>query len=449
MMRKRRIAAAALAMGTVAALLAGCASGGSGSSGGVTTVNMVLWPGPEGDAMQKVVDAWNADQGVKDKVKVKMVLLSRDDTFSRETTEISARSSSEDIYFVASYNVNYYQAGLDPIDDVGITDSDYFTPVVEGLKIGGKQYALPLDVSNHFLYYRKDLIDRLLSDDAQRAAYRQVSQKVLGEARDPKDPADWDVDDYLAMAAYFSKSANPGSPTTYGTALQLKTSVFNITLWDDLLWGLGGGWTTKSGKADLTSPQAKKAMDVYRTIYENKWTSPDAAQAEYAETNSALESGDVAFAMQWSSAYSELTDPTKAPKVAHTIAVAPEPGDPHSTHVHALAVALNKYSKNKDAAKTWLKYLATPEAMTAYAKAGGIPSMPKVLADNVDVNAAFTPIADQVGKYGYTPPLFTGTFDAMTQLTEALNPGWVGISPVDEVLGDANTKLQSQLDKRK
>ena len=31
----------------------------------VTTVNMVLWPGPEGDAMQKVVDAWNKDQGAK------------------------------------------------------------------------------------------------------------------------------------------------------------------------------------------------------------------------------------------------------------------------------------------------------------------------------------------------------------------------------------------------
>ena len=28
-----------------------------------TTVKMVLWPGPEGDAMQKVVDAYNASQG--------------------------------------------------------------------------------------------------------------------------------------------------------------------------------------------------------------------------------------------------------------------------------------------------------------------------------------------------------------------------------------------------
>jgi multiple sugar transport system substrate-binding protein len=96
-----------------------------------------------------------------------------------------------------------------------------------------------------------------------------------------------------------------------------------------------------------------------------------------------------------------------------------------------------------------MKYLATREGMDAYAKAGGIPSMPKVLSDNASLNAAFAPITEDVGKYGYSPPLFAGTFDAMTQMIEALNPGWVGISSIDDALADANQKLQAQLDKRK
>ena len=75
--------------------------------------------------------------------------------------------------------------------------------------------------------------------------------------------------------------------------------------------------------------------------------------------------------------------------------------------------------------------------------------MPKVLSDNLSLNAAYGPISEDVGKYGYSPPLFAGTFDAMTQMIEALNPGWVGITPVDDALADANQKLQSQLDKRK
>jgi len=52
-----------------------------------------------------------------------MILLSRDDTFARETTEIATQSSSVDIYFVASYNVNFYQQGLDPIDNLGINEA--------------------------------------------------------------------------------------------------------------------------------------------------------------------------------------------------------------------------------------------------------------------------------------------------------------------------------------
>jgi hypothetical protein len=37
----------------------------------------------------------------------------------------------------------------------------------------------------------------------------------------------------------------------------------------------------------------------------------------------------------------------------------------------------------------------------------------------------------------------------MTQMIKALNPGWVGITPIDDALADANQKLQAQLDKMK
>lgn len=447
-MRSTRIRALSVFGGIAvssALLLSACAPSG-GDADGVTTVQMVLWPGPEGDAMQKVVDDYNANQGKKDGIDVEMVLLSRDDTFARETTEIGSQSSALDIYFVATYNVGFFSGGLDPLTNVTVNDDDYFETAISGLSIDDQLYALPLDISNHFLYYRTDLIDQLLSDDAWKQEYRDIAEKVIGEARDPKAPEDWDIDDYHAAAAFFSQSANPDSPTQYGTALQLKTSPFNVTFWDDLLWGVGGNWA--DGKtADLDSPEAKKVNDVYSDIYANGYTSPDSAQGEFAETNAALQSGNAAFALQWSAAYAELTDPERSPDIADKIAVAPIPGDPHSTHAHALAVALNKYSTHKEAAETWLSYLATPEAMTKYAEAGGIPSMPDVLAQNVDKNASFALIADQVAKYGYAPPIFEGTFQAMTGIVEDLNPAWVGIESSDSALKKANSTLQELLDK--
>ncbi len=413
-------------------------AGSAGSGGG--TVKMVLWPGPEGDAMGKVVEAYNAGPGKSAGIDVKMTLLSRQDTFSKEATLMAAKSADQDIYFVASYNVGQFSASLEPL--TGIDAANYFPVAVDGLKYQNQQFALPLDVSNHFLLYRKDLIDKLLADPAAKAAYQTIALKAIGEKRDPKPADEWDWMDYKAASAYFSKSANPASPTTYGTILPAKNLLYNTMLWDDVLWGMGGSWL-KDGKANLATPEAEKAVKLYADIYTNGWTSKDSAQAEFPETQAALKSGNVAFAVQWSAGFAELNDKTKSPDVAGKIAIATVPG--HKTHVHALAVALNKYSTNKDAAKKFLTYLATPEAMTAYAKNGGIPAMPKVLAENTSINPAFAKIAESIDKYGYSVPVFPKTFQAYSKLAETLSGAWVGQVDAKTATQNANAALQALL----
>jgi multiple sugar transport system substrate-binding protein len=452
-MRLHRSAAALAAAALVLAACGGgsgdtAASGGGDAASGSSDralVKMVLWPGPEGDAMQQVVDAYNAAQGIEDGIEVEMILLSRDNTFAQQATEISAESSNVDIYFVASYNVGQFQSGLDPLTGIDIDPSLYFPAALEGLQIGGEQYALPLDLSNHFLYYRTDLVERLLTDDAWKTAYRAIAADVLGAARDPKPAEEWDTDDYLVAAAFFTQKVNPESPTTYGTALQLLTSPFNTVIWNDLLWGVGGNWVDAQGEPNLESDEARRAVNIYRTIYTEGWTYPDAASAEYGETNAALQNEQAAFAIQWSAAYAELTDPERSPAIADNIGVAPVPGSPQSTHVHALAIALNTHSQQKEAALRWMEYLATAEAMDAYAKAGAIPSMPSVLAANVDINPVFAFIADHVQKYGYSPTIWEGTFAAMTALSEELTPAFIGTGDVDAALAAANARLAELL----
>ena len=71
--------------------------------------------------MSKVVAAYNAGQGQKDKIKVDMTLLSRQDTFSKESTLMAAKSSQQDIYFVASYNVGQFSNALEPLTNVDAT----------------------------------------------------------------------------------------------------------------------------------------------------------------------------------------------------------------------------------------------------------------------------------------------------------------------------------------
>ena len=255
----RKQVTVAVTLGAVVAL-AGCApSTGTGTQtgqqgSGTGTVRMVLWPGPEGDAMSKVVAGYNAGQGKTDNVKVEMTLLSRQDTFSKESTLMAAKSSDQDIYFVASYNVGQFAPSLDTLTTIDA--SAYFPVAVDGLKYQGKQYALPLDVSNHFLLYRKDLIDALLADPAQKAAYEAVAMKAVGQKLEPKPADQWGWDDYKAMAAYFTVGTNSSSPTKYGTILQAKNLLYNTMVWNDALWGSGGSWTGSNGKANLATPEA-------------------------------------------------------------------------------------------------------------------------------------------------------------------------------------------------
>lgn len=444
MYRTTRLARAAIATAaiTAASLLAACGNSGSGSQGtGTGTVKMVLWPGPEGDAMAKVVSAYNNGQGKTDKIKVEMTLLSRSDTFSKEATLMGTRSSDFDVYFTASYLIAQHAPYLQALQ--GVNASLYFPSAIQSLQVKGAQQALPLDISNHFLYYRSDLIAKLRSDPAWKAAYARISQQVVGQSLQPKDPADWNWQDFIATAAFFTKTYNPQSPTSHGTALQAKNLLFNTMIWDDVLWSYGGGWLDASGKPALDSPQARQAIQVYRTIYTKGLTSPDSSQAEFPETQAAMTSGNAALALQWSAGYADLNNPAKSPNTAGKIGVAPIPGDKHQTHVHALAVAINRYGKNRAAAAKWLAYLGRPAAMTIYANAGGIPAQPAVLLSLTAVNPIYTYVARDLAADGFSEPALPKTFDIYSALAQDLSGAWVGTQSIDAALKKANTDLAS------
>jgi multiple sugar transport system substrate-binding protein len=401
-----------------------------------TEVKMILWPGPEGEAMQKVVDAYNAGQGKKDGVVVKQVLLSRDNTFAKEAALMKAKSSEYDVYFTASYLVGQHAPYLSELK--GINDKVYLKASIDGLKVNKKQMALPLDTSLHFMYYRTDLVSSL-SSAANTAKYKQISKTVLGKELMPNtDPETWNWDDALATAAFFTQKYNPESPTKYGYALPAKNLLYNTMIWNDVLWGLGGNWFTK-GKPSINTAAGKAAIDVYRTIYTKELTSPDSSQWEYAETNAALTSGNAMMGLQWNAAYSELSS-TGSTK--DKVGIAVPPGKGQRTHVHALAVGVNKYSKNQAAAQKWMKHLSTVKAMENYAAAGGVPSMPKILNTMVSTNASFANIITYAGKYGYAEAGGPREFDIYAKLAEVLSPAWVGQKTAEEVAGAADAALK-------
>lgn len=451
-MQSKKLSAFAATIAASALVLAGCASGGGGeeaadtasTSGSTaaetTTISMVLWPGPEGDAMQKVVDYYNANQGVEDGVEVEQILLSRTDTFSKEAALMKAESDEYDLYFTASYLIGQHAPYLSPAE--GVDPSIYLAASVESLQVDGEQYGIPLDTSLHFMYYREDLVETL-ADEANAALYSSIANEVLGKDLSPNpDPSTWNWDDAIATAAFFTKEYNPDSPTEYGYALPAKNLLYNTMIWNNLLWGLGGNWVDGSGAPAISSDAGLQAIEIYSTIYDKGLTSPDSAQWEYAETNAALTSGNAMMALQWNAAYSELST---TGETAGKIGIAPPPGEGPRTHVHSLAVAINKFSNNQEAAQKWAAFLATEEAMALYAENGGVPSMPGILNGMVDTNASFANMIEYANEIGYSEPKVPREFDIYAALAEELSLAWLGQESASDAAAAADAAMAELL----
>lgn len=427
-----------------AVVLFSCSNESGSKSGDVTDVKMIYWPGPESDAMQHVVDAYNEGQGKEDNVSVEMVLISRGGTYEREATMMSSKSDEVDIYFTASYIVGQHAPSLDPLTN-DLSFDNHMDVSVDALTMDGEVMAVPMDVSNHFLFYREDLIDQLLTDETWITKYEELSQEILGKALEPKSPDNWTWEDFLVSSAFFSQDFNSDSPTRYGTVLQLRNLIFNVMIWDDVLYSMGGSWLDDEGNINIDSPEALEAVNLYKDIYVNGYTSPDTTVAEFPEAQEAFKSNNAAFMIQWAAANTELTDPEQSGEIAEHVGVAPIPGE-SSTHVHSLGVGLNKYSNNKEAALKWMDYLTTEDAMTIYAENGGVPSIASVLTKLEEQNPIFPTISEHISNYGYSIPTLPETQEILQIIAEELSPAWIGELDGKEALENAQSKIEELLE---
>lgn len=412
------------------------------------TVTMLYWPGPESDAMQKVVNHYNQSQGGQDGVEVKMAPAPREGFWEKESAMMGSDNKDVDVYFTASYKIGEHKNDLLPLDDkLGDSLKLYIGTTIDSLKNGGQTYAIPTDVSNHFMYYRKDLIDQLLSDAVWQATYKEVSKKIVGKELTPKKPEEWNWDDFTATAAFFTQSINPGSPTQYGTALQAKNLIYNVMIWDDVLYSLGGTWYTNDGKANFDTDETKRALAIYANLTKNGISPATASTFEYPETNQSFQTGKTAMILQWSAAYHELTDQSKSGLIFDKVGIAPIPGDKHATHVHSLGVGINKHSEKQEAALKWLKYLATTEAMRTYAENGGIPPVADVLNGMKEQRPEFPYIAEHVDQYGYVVDTSDKVFPILEVLAKHFSAVWAGQADADEAAKKAQAEVTALLGK--
>lgn len=376
------------------------------ASAALADITILAWPGgPAEAALRKVVDNYNETVGKEAGSKATLLYFSRDNFFDKMLSDSAAGSKEFDVMLTATYNVGKYAPFMTPIDDLITEDVKKTFPqsALDSQSYDGHVYGIPMDLGVHFLYYRKDLIDKLLTDDAWKAKYTEIAKEKLGKDLTPKAPADWTWDDFIASALFFTKSINPDSPVKYGTVLQMKNLLFNIMVWQGSVASFGGDWRDKDGNITVDSDAYRKGLEIYKLIADEEATPGDSNSYEYAEANGAFGTGQVAFMLQWSAAYAELIDPKQYPSIEGKFDITHEPAGTEGpkTHFHALGLGLSKNSDKQEEAKKFLAYLASEPVITLYAKEGGQPPLnPELTAQVAEGRPDILAMGEYAAKYG-------------------------------------------------
>ena len=424
------------------------ALGGAAARADVTVLG---WPGgPEETALRASVESYNKQAAADDKVK--LIFFNRDNFWDKLQADLAAGTTEFDINLTATYAVGRYAPFMQPIDLPAVAHTTFSDGVLKTMQFEGKQYGVPTDLSLHFMYYRSDLIAKLLSDPAWQAKYTEIAKARLGKALTAKDPDQWTWDDYAATALFFTKSINPDSPTRYGTVLQMKNLLFNMMVWHSTARSYGGNWTDGSGKVIVDGPGFRAGLELYRKLYDAGTSPKDSLSYEFAEANAAFGSGQVATMLQWNAAFGDLDSKEKTPAVAGKIGTVAPPAGPDGrfTHIHGLGLGLNASSKHKDSALKFLNWLASPEAMTLYAKAGGSPALQPALVQTLAADRPdLVKLGAFAGQYGFV--MNGGTSAKALQIYELqakeFTGYWAGTQSLDAALAHTSAGMTELLKK--
>lgn len=298
-------------------------------------------------------------------IKVTLVDLPAESNKKLQTisTILQAQDSSMDVFEMDStWPLTFISAGwTEPVDDVFTKDDikGFFDGPIAANTYDGRLYSAPLYMDAGILLYRKDLLDKY--------GYQP--------------PKTWDE---LAKISKDIMSKEPSIKNGYSSGWKQYEALTCSAM--EFIWGYGGDVLDDSGKVIMDSPEAIKGLQrMHDLTYVDKITDPGINGYKWSDSRVPFYSGNTLFIRDWPTAMAGANDPSTS-KVAGKVAMAPIPGGKDaSTNYNTLggwSVGISAFSKNKDAAKTFLKYITGAKAQKTRALLMGLmPTSPSVYDD--------------------------------------------------------------------
>jgi len=309
------------------------------------TLRAVFLPATWGTVTKEVLAA---DFERQTGIRVEIDLIRRDAIHDWMGTIFAAKDASYDI-FNLDYNwiPEFAQAGhLVPMDEVIGANGDFLPKALDVVRYQGSLFGVPQTVHPHLLWYRKDLFD---------------------EAGLPP-PAT--MDEWLKAIQFF-QGKDMGGQMVYGWAAQAIRGYGNVHTWLTFLYSFGGDTFTDftTLHPTLNTPEALAATQFWAEMM--RYTPPGINDYTYDEVINAAASGIIATCLHGSWGAFAVDDPKTSNTVGRWEFVKVPSARTSVPHLAEWLIVVSSYSKQRDAAIEFIKYLESPENDVRQALLGG------------------------------------------------------------------------------
>ncbi|WP_382309946.1 ABC transporter substrate-binding protein [Herbiconiux sp. UC225_62] len=431
--RRRSVVIAGAGIAAAVALaLSGCTGGGTPSGGTAdpdAKVTLDFWngfTGPDGPALQKVVDDFNASQ---DRVTVKTNIMPWDTLYQKVLTAAAGKDGPDIVAMSASRLPQFIDEGLyQPLDDYyenPDNQADALTQAaVDASMYDGKNYGVPVNIATMLMYYNKDLFSAAGLDPE-------------------KPPTTWD--EFAAMVPKLTvDDNNDGKPEQYAIALADHETV---PMYQPLLWNAGGGVVSDDGKtSELGSDGSLEALNFWVDLVRDQKASPIGLAG--ADADKLFTTGKAAMEIVGPWMTSGFTD------AGLNFGLAPTPAGPAEqttlADVVSMSVPASADETTKQAAYEFFAYWNSEEGQKTWAEGSGFPPTRSDVADQITGNPfpSVFGAADIVDNSKvYLAGVAAGGTITTTIFEPALQKALNGEGSVDDLFTEASKQVQAELDK--
>lgn len=295
--------------------------------------------------------------------------------------------------------------------------SDFEPALLDAFRYNGKLYGIPKDFSTLALFYNK---------------------KALAEANLSEPPKTWHELEEYAQKLTVDRN-HDGRIDRYGLGIvpELPRNVF-------MLKSFGGELVDRFDRAVFASPSSLKGLQLLIDMYRRDRSAVQPSDVGANSNSEAFGRGSVAMVIEgaWAIPYLQET----FPDLQFGTAEIPTIDGRKGTMAFVVAYAIDRESKNKEAAWKLIEYLTSREGMKSWANSGfALPSRKSIAAElKYDRNPLYAPLIAgasyaTIWQFGETAPAIVTNFD--NQFVSAL----LGQQPLSQAMQRAQNSANREI----